>query len=212
MPHHLNADPLLEALQPDLVEEVIVDMIVFTRRGDAEMRSLKIREGDETRDHLTGDDTAEVIFGRGGADRIEAGQGDDVIHGGRGFDWINGGHGADSIFGGAGRDILKGKRGNDVLNGGDGRDKLSGGAGNDVLTGGRGADKFIFTNGCGRDTITDFDDGRDLMSFTRHDGVNSFGDLVVTAHEGGTKVSFGVNYVLLEDVNTSEIDASDFIF
>lgn len=208
----LLGDAFAIALAPAFADAAPVDMIVFTPRGEATIRSLTVVEGHDDRDRMQGDDRDEALFGFDGSDRIEAGRGDDLVQGGRGFDWINGGKGADVLYGGAGRDTLKGKRGNDVLDGGDGRDKLSGGAGNDMLTGGRNADKFIFTNGCGRDVITDFEDGLDQLSFTRHDMANEFEDLAISEHNDGVKIGFGANYVVLEDVAIDQIDASDFIF
>jgi Ca2+-binding RTX toxin-like protein len=208
----LLADAFDIALAPAFADAAPVDMIVFTPRGEATIRSLTIVAGDEGRDRMQGGADDEALFGFDGSDRIEAGRGNDFVQGGRGFDWINGGHGADVLYGGAGRDKLKGKRGNDVLDGGDGRDKLSGGAGNDELTGGRGADKFIFTNGGGRDVITDFENGLDRLSFTRNKMANEFEDLTISTHGDGVKIVFGVNCVILEDVEIEQIDVSDFIF
>lgn len=212
MSKSLTPDLLAIALNPAFADAAPVDMIVFSPRGEATIRKVTVMSGDEGRDRLQGTANDEAIFGLDGSDRIDAGRGDDIVQGGRGFDWINGGHGADVLYGGAGRDTLKGKRGNDVLDGGDGRDKISGGAGNDLLTGGRNADKFIFTNGSGRDVITDFEEGLDKLSFTRHDMANEFEDLAISTHGDGVKIVFGANYAILEGVDIEQIDASDFIF
>ncbi|WP_208121921.1 Ig-like domain-containing protein [Spirabiliibacterium mucosae] len=55
--------------------------------------------------------------------------------------------------------------GDDTLNGGAGDDILFGGAGNDTLSGGEGADKFVFlvNSNSGKDTITDFESGKDKI-------------------------------------------------
>ena len=59
---------------------------------------------------------------------------------------------------------LDGEAGNDTLVGGVGSDSLTGGIGDDSLSGGAGDDTFLFADGFGADTITDFsitDDNRD---------------------------------------------------
>ena len=78
-------------------------------------------------------------------------------------DTIKGGNGKDTIKGGDGNDKLYGEKGNDSLIGGAGDDSLWGGAGSDILTGGGGADVFIYNNGDGNDTITDFDSSVDKI-------------------------------------------------
>ena len=78
---------------------------------------------------------------------IRCGADNDRLYGDEGADTLLGGIGADSLYGGGGADSLLG---------GDGADWLEGGAGNDTLTGGAGSDRFVFTDGFGHDTITDF--------------------------------------------------------
>ena len=53
--------------------------------------------------------------------------------------------------------VLIGNSGNNKLTGGAGNDTLDGGAGNDSLVGGTGNDIYIFMQGYGQDTITDYD-------------------------------------------------------
>ena len=68
-----------------------------------------------------------------------------------------------TLSGGAGNDKLYGYAGNDVLNGGAGNDYLDGGAGNDALTGGAGNDTFIYRNDGSKDTIKDYEQGKDTF-------------------------------------------------
>ena len=129
------------------------------------------------------------------------------IVGGNGRDTLNGTDGFDSIKGANGKDKLSGLEGNDTLNGGNGKDILDGGLGNDVLTGGNGKDIFVLATGEGADTITDFNDGKDLIGLS--DGL-TFAEL-----------SFAGNSILFDDtkeilatvtgVDTTTLTTSDFI-
>ncbi len=86
------------------------------------------------------------------------------IYGGLGDDTLSGGKGNDSLLGGEGKDLLFGEAGNDKLFGNAGDDILVGGAGADILTGGDGADIFYYSDGDGKDTITDYTAGEDKIS------------------------------------------------
>ena len=82
------------------------------------------------------------------ANSIVGSEEDDTIDGGAAKDTIRAGDGSDQIFGG---------KGNDKLFGGAGSDSLWGGLGEDTLTGGKGYDVFIYSDGDGRDLITDYE-------------------------------------------------------
>ncbi|MDY7024269.1 MAG: hypothetical protein SWJ54_23460, partial [Cyanobacteriota bacterium] len=76
--------------------------------------------------------------------------------------------GDDRIGGKDGNDLLSGDEGDDEIFGDDGDDTIMGGIGNDILTGddnsfGSGSDLFVFGNGDGTDTITDFEVGTDMI-------------------------------------------------
>jgi uncharacterized delta-60 repeat protein len=97
-------------------------------------------------------------------DRLRGFGGDDTLNGNSGDDLLEGGAGVDTLNGGRGNDFLRGEAGNDILDGGSGRDILIGGAGADSLTGGTGRDTFVlYSQSEGVDTITDFEDGFDLI-------------------------------------------------
>ncbi len=87
----------------------------------------------------------------------------DQLIGTRGRDLIDGGAGDDVISGDSGSDVLRGDAGDDQIDGGNGRDSIRGGVGSDVLTGGRGRDSFLFAQGEGGDTISDFEVRRDTF-------------------------------------------------
>jgi Ca2+-binding RTX toxin-like protein len=91
-----------------------------------------------------------------------------TITGGSVAETMYGMDGNDMLRGNGGDDLLWGVNGDDRLYGGDGNDELHGQAGNDVIDGGVGDDAMI--GGTGDDVYW----------------VNSFGDIVVEADDGGT--------------------------
>jgi len=123
--------------------------------------------GGSNNDSIDGGDGADEIYGGSGTDTIVGGDGIDTLRGGNGQDDLSGDAGNDKLFGQGGNDDLDGGANNDTLFGGDGADTLAGGAGDDELSGGAGEDTFVFENGSGNDTITDFsltDDTLDLSA------------------------------------------------
>ncbi len=111
------------------------------------------------------------------------------------------GDGAADLFnGGGGKDRLEGSGGNDVLDG----------DGSDVLIGGGGSDRFIFDRGNGRDTITDFQQGRDKIVVSG--GANTFADLQITQIGADVRILIGNTRVTVEDDQSAKFTASDFIF
>ena len=115
-------------------------------------------KGNNSANTIFGDGTSSnTLYGLGGDDYIVAGSDNDTIHGGDDDDTIDGG------------------AGNDVLTGDDGDDVLVGGAGKDKLPGGAGADRFVYQAlsdspvGAGRDIITDFTPGTDVIDVSAID-------------------------------------------
>ena len=140
--------------------------------------------GNDVSNVLTGNTADNTLNGNAGNDTINGGAGNDIMDGGigadtlnggagndtmAGGDTLNGGAGIDTMTGGIGGDTLNGGAGNDTMDGGDGGDTLNGGAGTDTMTGGIGADVFDFNAigdslvGAGRDIITDFLRGTDVI-------------------------------------------------
>lgn len=94
-----------------------------------------------------------------------------------------------TIYGGVGANTIYGYGGNDTLNGGAGNDTLYGGIGTDKLIGGTGRDTFVYANGDGKDTITDYTAGQDTLqissgSIGKTALANSNKDLVFTVGSG----------------------------
>jgi Ca2+-binding RTX toxin-like protein len=121
---------------------------------------FRLAGGDDMLGAGSGDDS---VAGGAGNDMLWGEAGDDRLFGGAGNDWLFDWRGTDRLFGGAGHDTLLGGGDNIRLSGGTGHDWLDGSAGNDVLSGGAGADTFVLVGGGGRDRVTDFEDGVDVV-------------------------------------------------
>lgn len=137
-------------------------------------------------------------------DGFKAGAGRDVLKGFKGDDDFSGRGGNDRLFGGLGKDNLSG---------GNGRDKIAGGKGADMLKGGNGVDVFIYNanKAEGRDHITDFQDGTDII---RIKGA-ALDDLTLRKAGGGadTKIILDSGtQIILDGVAKSLISADDFDF
>ena len=156
-------------------------------------------EHDSHDDHsatvIMGTNFSDWLFGAGGSQYIDGGNGSDHIDGRGGPDTLLGGNGSDELYGGGGRDVLMGGNGNDVLDGGPGPDNLTGGHGADVFVigsthgshgggGDHGSDhdtghdqgeilvaSDVLSGGShGKDVITDFKPGVDVLDFSGIEG------------------------------------------
>lgn len=110
---------------------------------------------------------------------------------------------------------LYGHDGNDVIFGGLGHDYIVGGAGNDYLGGRAGYDCFVFQQGCGNDTIEDFDAYDSLAVY----GGGSFAQSIKQSWAGDSLVigvdftRDGVSDATLTLLNqTALTTASDWVF
>ncbi len=132
----------------------------------------------------------------------------------------------DKLTGDSANNILDGRNGADVLAGNEGNDTLIGGAGYDTMTGGADADTFVFytdrrggpssVHGDGRDVITDFQVGVDVLEFTGN-GVNSLDELSFAKVGNDTVISYGTwaDTITLVGVGLEELkahQAHDFLF
>ena len=122
------------------------------------------------------------------------------------------------MFGGAGDDTMNGGAGNDQIYGQSGSDTLNGAAGNDILTGGDGDDTFVFTNGHGADSISDFTAGAgsdDDIDLSGHSAVGDFGAVQAAAGQVGadTVIDLGDgDTITLLGVNVGTLHQDDFLF
>lgn len=90
---------------------------------------------------------------------------------------------------------------------------IDGGRGNDLLQGGAGDDVFVFNIGDGIDTITDFDDGVDMIR------VANTGHLSIMQNGADTTITYGVDgnglpldQIILSGTDTTLIGQDDFVF
>jgi glycerophosphoryl diester phosphodiesterase len=163
----------------------------------------KTAVGTSGNDTIAGDRGNDILAGALGNDIIRGGDGDDILRGDLnkrdaqvgigGNDTIFGGGGNDRIGGKGGNDILLGEAGDDRIWGDDGDDIIRGGLGKDTLTGddssgGQGRDTFILAVGEGKDLITDFKVGTDLIGLA---GGLSFGSVSITTKGANTLISAG---------------------
>ncbi len=124
----------------------------------------------------------------------------------------------DTLTGNSAANELAGGDGNDRLSGGGGNDTIDGGLGDDRLTGGGGNDTFIFANGYGNDTITDFVTGaatNDRIDVSDFDGeFDDLTDILAAATDNGDYVTidFGGDTLTLLNVNEADLHADDFLF
>ena len=134
-----------------------------------------------------------------------------MLLGNQGDDYLEVGKGSDSLYGGTGDDILIGGAGKDYLYG----DQSETGVNYYGETSGTGYDIFVFskTNAsdyiADTDIIVDFDaNSTDLIAGTDfgfgETQAESYGDNSILLKVGGK------NLVILEGVNVSDFDESDF--
>lgn len=185
--------------------------------------------GDAGDDRLLAGTDADTLFGGAGDDLLRGGAGDDLLFGGQGTDILRGDRGNDTVSyadvaGAVAASLVRG-----AINGGEASGDLFGsiealiGSGYDdvlggnraanTLTGGEGADIFVFaTARFGHDTITDWEDGRDLLDFSTL-GLG-FDDFQIVQAGDDTVLTLAANSrssLTLADTDIDLIEALDFL-
>ena len=210
-----DAPPVVEPPESETVPaDVEAEATPPSRAALAGTMAADTMDGTSGADALDGLADNDTVQGFGGDDRLWGRLGADTLHGNAGDDHLWGGKGRDTLHGGVGKDHLYGGKGDDTLYGGRLADELHGGRGDDLLSGGHGRDRFVYDDAdFGRDRIVDFEDGTDLLEFTGS-GLQ-WSDLSVSNNGKGdavVRVEGADSRIVLEGVDASLIDQSDFIF
>lgn len=189
------------------------------------------------------------IFANGGDDYVLGSSGKNTYDGGEGRDTLN----YDSAFldkknivGGAVIDVAKGtatnpwggkdtfsnfevyygSHKNDVFKGSNAGEEFDGNTGNDTYTGGKGNDIFLFYGDAGKDTITDFGKGADVVRIQNlfktqgldPDAYDTFAELqsVMVGTKAGVTMDFGNGDILffkgatIADLTEARFEFADF--
>ena len=164
-------------------------------------------------DSIVGNVGDDELYGDDGNDILESGKGNDILYGGKGSDTLDGGAGADflsgeagndDLLGGTGNDTLSGGKGNDYLSGDKGNDSLWGGAGDDTLWGGDGSDIFLYKNGEGNDTISDYKSGVDTIMV-----LNGRVDAGIADSSGNVTFAVGDGQIVVTGGASQDIEITD---
>ena len=165
-------------------------------------------------DTHTGTDEEDFQSGGAGNDTINGGRGNDLIFGEIGNDRLSGDDGNDTLIGGSGNDNLDGGAGNDNLSGELGDDLLTGGSGDDSMNGGQGRDTFVFLADFGKDVVSDFQVGSDVVQFSKSVFASFAAVQAATVNNGAgfAVITAGTDTVTLLGVSKAQMVAGDFKF
>ena len=187
--------------------------------GDAEGDTLA------TIENLTGSNLDDILEGNGGNNVLAGGMngvaGDTVSYANAlaGVS-VNLATTSAQNTGGAGTDTLSGFENltgsafNDTLTGNSGANVLSGLAGNDTLNGGGNNDTFVFKDGYGNDTVSDFMSGQDVIDLTGLGDWHAFSDVQSHAAQVGNTVVITVSAtdsLTLNGLQVASLHAQDFL-
>ena len=194
---------------PDSGNTVVVDRSVMDY-GSSPIRFTAVQAGNPSQHPdstiSANDVTFRYLRAESGAERfVYAHEDGGDLAGGRGADTLHGGRSADRLVGGDNGDRLYGGGGGDHIEGNDGIDKMTGNGGQDV---------FVFRRGDDHDVITDFNAGSGGDKIDLRDaGVASFQMMSRRQIGSDTVLSLGEkNTLTLEDVDASDLVASQFLF
>lgn len=182
-------------------------------------------------DNIRGSRHDDILSGDDNGNRIRGMRGDDVIDGRGGFDVADYRNASGGVVVDLQRGIATGADGRDTLRNIEGMrgtyydDRLIGNgrdnffetfAGNDRITGGGGSDRFLFANGSGRDTITDFTASgpdRDIIELDIS-AISNYRDLVRNHMvQVGNDVEIrgsGGEVIVLQGVNAGGLTSANF--
>ena len=148
-----------------------------------------------------------------GDDLITGTDDNEIIRGLDGNDSITGGRGDDRLIGNDGDDSLDGGTGDDSLNGGMGNDTLIASQGDELLIGDNGADVFLIESIEGRNVISDFELGVDLLGIPDNISLENL-NITNNWNNTGTLIfdNLGQQIMVLGGINPDSLDINrDFI-
>ena len=148
-----------------------------------------------------------------GDDLITGTDDNEIIRGLDGNDSITGGRGDDRLIGNDGDDSLDGGTGDDSLNGGMGNDTLIASQGDKLLIGDNGADVFLIESIEGRNVISDFELGVDLLGIPDNISLENL-NITNNWNNTGTLIfdNLGQQIMVLGGINPDSLDINrDFI-
>ena len=125
---------------------------------------------------------------------------------------------ANTLMGNTGDNRLDGAFGNDRIIGGQGDDTIIGNAGNDVVSGWAGSDTFVYADGFGVDTITDFDvaNANETIDLSAVSNITDFADLAAnhlsSNGAGDAVITDGANSITLTNVAAASLTSDEFDF
>lgn len=172
-----------------------IDQIVYDGARDAniDLRAATLQY------EVGGGGIVSYAYGVHGGFTIANGVTIEQARSGSGNDTLTGNDADNLLFGGAGRDTLDGGAGDDFLGGGQGIDTVTGGAGRDVFTFGAIDESGV---GVGRDVITDFEQGSDLIDLTNFFAETFIGGASFSRSAGEVRaVSFDGTTIVEADTN-----------
>lgn len=118
---------------------------------------------------------------------------------------------ANDMAGTGAADKLYGFEGDDTITALDGDDLLVGGLDDDLLIGGAGADIFRFQQGDGQDTISDFEDGTDIIQLW--DTGLTFADLTIEQVGNDAVINYGAgSLITVSGVDAAALTQDDIVF
>jgi len=194
-------------------------------------------------ENIVGTDFDDVLLGNQDINNINGGAGNDSIHSFGGADTVDGGSGIDTLLlsatpvgtvvtldeTGSGTVTINGNdadtfsnfenisgsnAGDDVLTGNQVDNVLNGNGGDDTLTGGEGSDTFVVNQTSGNDTITDFENGVDVIDVQDFGADFDLDAAIAAAVQDGANTVITLDdatTLTLQDVMLADLDASDFV-
>ncbi len=133
-----------------------------------------------------------------------------LLYGSKAKDTLIGSNSKDSIYGNDGNDLIDGGKGADFIEGGVGADTIIGGKGKDTLSGGKGKNVFIYNNGDGKDTITDYKSTDSLQINGSYSTQVSGQDVIIKVGSGSITLKNAINEKLNIDTSLNYVEENWF--